>query len=39
MTIADLLYFYEITNLTYYRVDHSAYPNISQWFTRMIAVP
>lgn len=31
-TIADLLYFYEITNLTYFKVDHSAYPHISQWF-------
>jgi glutathione S-transferase len=39
MTIADLLYFYEITNLAYYRVDHISYPTITQWYSKIMAIP
>jgi len=32
MSIADLLFFYELTNLNYFGLDHNEYPGIKRWF-------
>lgn len=33
LSIADLLFFYEITNLTYFGYEHQEYPEIKRWFS------
>ena len=32
LSIADLLFFYEMTNLTYFGQDHEKYSQIKRWF-------
>lgn len=39
LTIADLQYFFEITNYTVYERSFSHFKLISQWFARMLEVP
>ena len=34
-TIADLLVFFETTNVVYFGIDQNKYDNISKWFKRV----
>lgn len=38
-TIADFLYFYELTNLTYFGASHDKYQWIAIWYRKMLAIP
>ena len=38
-TIADLLCFYELTNLTYFGASHSKYQWIAPWYKKMLSIP
>jgi glutathione S-transferase len=33
LSIADLLFYYEMTNLVYWGLDHEKYTNVKRWFT------
>lgn len=39
LTVADLLFFFELTNLMLYKMDWSKYTNVDNWFKRVYAVP
>ena len=39
LSIADLLFFYELTNLTYFGQDHENYPQIKRWFGEVYNIP
>jgi glutathione S-transferase len=39
LSIADLLYYYELTNLRYFKMNLAPYPWLAQWETRMETVP
>lgn len=38
-TIADLLIFFEVTNVVYFGIDHTKYSHISRWFTHVYSIP
>jgi glutathione S-transferase len=38
VTIADLQYFFEITNLIVYGKDFAKFALVNQWFTRMLEI-
>ena len=39
LSIADLLFFYEMTNLTYFGYEHEKYPEIKRWFSEVYKIP
>lgn len=38
LSIADLLFYYEMTNLIYWGLDHEKYKNIKRWFAEVYKV-
>jgi glutathione S-transferase len=38
-SIADLLFFYELSNLVYFRANHQKYRWISGWYQNIYAIP
>lgn len=38
LSIADLLFFYELTNLTYFGLDHEKYPQVKRWFVEVYRI-
>jgi glutathione S-transferase len=38
-TIADLLYFYELSNLVYFKVSQERYKSINDWYKRIYSIP
>jgi glutathione S-transferase len=32
VTIADLLFYHELTNLVYFGLDHDNYPEVKRWY-------
>ncbi len=39
LSIADLLFYYEMTNLTYWGLDHEKYPQVARWFKEVYQIP
>jgi glutathione S-transferase len=39
LTIADLLFFHEMTNLVYLGVDHEKYREVKRWYAEVYQVP
>lgn len=35
LTIVDLLFYFDICNLIYFKKDHSKYPKIAAWFGKI----
>lgn len=38
-SIADLLFYYELTNLQYFKCNHDKYPEIVKWYNRVDVIP
>lgn len=38
-SIADFLYFYELTNLAYFKVGHEKYKGVSEWYKKVSSIP
>jgi glutathione S-transferase len=39
LSIADFLFYYELTNLQYFKCNHDKYDRIVKWYNRIDAVP